>query len=53
MPAAASVKCYCLKCKSQKEMVDPTPKTTKNGRSMVTGKCKACGTNMSKFVSGK
>jgi hypothetical protein len=41
---------YCVKCKDKKEMVNPQPKKTKNGRSMLCGKCTKCGGNMCVFV---
>lgn len=48
-----STSCYCLKCKSQQQMVDEKLTITKNGRKMLGGTCAKCGTKMSKFVSLK
>ena len=42
---------YCVKCKSQKEMVNPERVTMKNGREALKGKCKDCGTGMYRIVS--
>lgn len=43
---------YCLKCKKQQEMKNPQMKTTKNGRSMMSGECIKCSCKMNKFVKG-
>ncbi len=48
-----TVKGYCLKCKKQQPMNDGKLKTTTNGRKMMTGTCKSCGTKMCKFMSSK
>jgi RNase P subunit RPR2 len=45
------MKAYCLKCKTQQEMSNAQEKTTKNGRTMMSGNCKECGTKTNKFVS--
>ncbi|MEC8912542.1 MAG: DUF5679 domain-containing protein, partial [Chloroflexota bacterium] len=42
---------YCLKCKGQREVVDPIEKTLKNGRAATEGKCGACGSKV--FRIGK
>jgi len=42
---------YCVKCKTKREMVDPTPVYTDSGRAGTRGKCPVCGTNM--FRMGK
>lgn len=42
---------YCLKCKGQREVVDPIKKTLKNGRAATEGKCGACGSKV--FRIGK
>ena len=41
---------YCMKCKSNKEMVDTQEVTMKNGRKAVRGKCSVCKTNMYKIL---
>ncbi len=37
---------YCVKCKTKREMVDPTPVYTESGTPGTRGKCPVCGTNM-------
>ena len=37
---------YCMKCRTQKEMVDTTVVTMKNGRPATQGRCPACNTKM-------
>lgn len=44
---------YCVKCKDKKEMVDPQENTTKNGRTMMKGKCPTCGTTMCRIMGKK
>jgi len=41
----------CMKCKEQKEMVDPKVEKMKNNAFMSQGKCIDCGTNMAKILS--
>jgi DNA-directed RNA polymerase subunit RPC12/RpoP len=40
---------YCLKCKKQVEMNDPTPVTMKNGKPATTGVCPNCSTKIYKI----
>lgn len=40
---------YCLKCKEQREMVNPTATYTRNGAPCVTGTCSVCGSRMTKM----
>ena len=40
---------YCVKCKQKREMLDPVPSYTMNGRPITKGKCAVCGTTMSKM----
>ncbi len=40
---------YCVKCKSKKEMVNPTAVTLKNGKPATQGTCPDCGTKMFKI----
>ncbi len=42
---------YCVKCKTKREMLDPTPVYTQAGTPGTRGKCPVCGTNM--FRMGK
>jgi hypothetical protein len=42
---------YCVKCKSKKQMKDPTSVTMKNGRPALSGYCCDCGTRV--FRIGK
>lgn len=44
---------YCLKCKKQQLMKESQLKTTSNGRKMMTGTCKKCGTKICKFMPKK
>jgi hypothetical protein len=41
----------CMKCKSQKEMVDAVMTKTSRGGYMVKGKCKECGCGMCRIMS--
>jgi hypothetical protein len=41
---------YCMKEKQKRDMVNPKKSKAKNGRNMLKGECKSCGTKMSKFV---
>mgnify|MGYP001225791348 FL=1 len=42
---------YCLKCKGQKEVKNPTEKILKNGRPATEGICSECGSKV--FRIGK
>lgn len=42
--------CYCLKCKGKRKMINYKKTKTKNGRNMMKGECKTCGTKVSKFI---
>ncbi|HZT44459.1 MAG TPA: DUF5679 domain-containing protein [Chthonomonadaceae bacterium] len=44
---------YCVKCKSKKQMQNPTTTTMKNGKPAVTGTCPTCGTKMFKIGASK
>jgi len=44
-----SVSGYCLKCKKQVEIVEPTPITMKNGKPATTGTCPECSTKIFKI----
>lgn len=47
---------YCMKCHEKREMVDPREVTTKSKRgtrSALVGKCKVCGTKISRFIKSK
>ncbi len=41
---------YCLKCKSKKEMINPTIKTNIKGNKYISGNCKDCGCKMNRFL---
>ena len=43
---------YCMKCKTQREMQNPTQVTMKNGRPATQGTCPTCGTKMFKIGAG-
>ena len=52
-PAApASEDCigYCVKCKKKQTMNSCKKATSSNGRNMMKGECKVCGTKMNKFI---
>ena len=40
---------YCLKCREQREIKDPTPITMKNGKPATQGACPVCGTKIFKI----
>jgi hypothetical protein len=37
---------YCVKCRTQREMLTPRDETTKNNRPIIKGKCANCGTGL-------
>lgn len=37
---------YCVKCRTQREMLNPRDETTKNNRPIIKGKCANCGTGL-------
>jgi len=41
---------YCLKCKKRTETIGEHERTTSNGRRMISGTCKVCGTQKNQFV---
>jgi len=41
---------YCVKCRKPRTMNNCRRVTSKNGRSMMKGICRECGTKMNKFV---
>ena len=47
------VQAYCVKCKTKKEIKDPTPATLKNGKPAIKGVCPDCGTKMFRIDSVK
>lgn len=40
------VQAYCVKCKSKREMRNPTKTTMNGGRKATKGTCPVCGTKM-------
>ena len=40
---------YCVKCKSKREMKNPTPTIMKNKKPATTGICPVCNTKMFKI----
>ena len=44
---------YCLKCKKDKENVDPKVLTTKNGKTMLSSKCATWSKKKSRFLKNK
>ena len=49
-PASGDCIGYCVKCKKKQTMVSCKKATSSNGRNMMKGECKVCGTKMNKFV---
>ena len=41
---------YCLKCKKNKENIDPEVSTTSNGKAMILSKCAIYGSEKSRFI---
>jgi len=41
---------YCVKCKKMQSMIQCKKAVSSNGRNMMKGVCKSCGTKMNKFV---
>ena len=41
---------YCFKCKKDTDSVDSQVLKTKNGRTMLSSKCAACGSKKSRFM---
>ena len=41
---------YCLKCREKTETNNEHERTTSNGRNMISGTCKVCGTKKNLFV---
>ena len=37
---------YCVKCRTQRDMVDPRDEMTKNNRPIIKGKCADCSTGL-------
>jgi len=42
---------YCVLCKQKQTMEKAQEKKTSNGRSMMSGICKQCGTKMNVFIA--
>ncbi|MEI6512177.1 MAG: DUF5679 domain-containing protein [bacterium] len=40
---------YCLKCRTKREITNPTTTTLKNGKAAVTGTCPTCGKRIFKI----
>jgi len=41
---------YCVKCKKKQQMKDCKNSKSSNGRNMIKGLCKVCGTKMNVFT---
>ncbi len=51
MPSSAACPvAYCVKCKKKQQMGSCKKATSSNGRNMMKGVCKKCGTNMNIFT---
>ena len=42
---------YCLKCKKNKENINPRVSNTSNGKTMILSKCNICGSKKSRFIT--
>jgi len=47
-----AVEAYCVKCRTKREMKNPTEVTMKNGRPAMEGLCPVCGTKLFRMMSG-
>ena len=45
------MKAFCVKCRTKKEMKNPTETKMKNGRKATKGTCPKCGTKMFRIGS--
>ena len=43
---------YCLKCRTKREMKNPTQVTMKNGKQATSGQCPVCSTKMYRIGKG-
>ena len=43
---------YCLKCRTKREIRNPTQVTLKNGRPATQGSCPVCGTKVFRIGKG-
>jgi hypothetical protein len=41
-----TMQAYCLKCRTKRDMQNPSQVTMKNGKSATKGTCPVCGTAM-------
>lgn len=44
---------YCMKCRTKRDMKNPTQIKMKNGRPATQGTCPVCNTKMFRIGSGK
>ena len=47
------MKSYCMKCRKDKENVDPKTSSSSNGRAMILPKCAICGSKKSPFIKNQ
>ena len=47
------MKSYCLKCKKDKENIDPKFPGSSNGKIKILSKCAICGSNKSRFIKNQ
>ncbi|MFC1935742.1 DUF5679 domain-containing protein [Chloroflexota bacterium] len=43
---------YCMKCRTKREIRNPSPATLKNGRPATQGTCPVCGTKVFRIGKG-
>ncbi|MFC1935959.1 DUF5679 domain-containing protein [Chloroflexota bacterium] len=43
---------YCMKCKTKREIRNPSPVTLKNGKPATQGTCPSCGTKVFRIGKG-
>lgn len=48
-----AIEAYCMKCKEKKEMKNPVPGTTRNGKPITKGTCPVCGSTICRIGAAK
>ena len=44
---------YCLKCRKNRENINPVVSKTGNGKTMILAKCAICGSKKSRFIKNQ
>lgn len=50
---AAGMKSFCMRCRAEREMLNPVTATMKNGKPSTSGVCRECGTRLYAFGAPK